>query len=377
MRAFRVFVQKEFYHILRDRWTTIILLALPILMIILFGFGITTEIRNTKFAVYDPAGDFTTRGIINKLESSEYFTLERYLSSPDQIEQLFREGKTGFAVVFSDEQILLVADGTDPNTASILTNYATALINSYLEESAVREAGGGAATNVAGDPPVAAATAAARRTITPEIRLLYNPSLKSAYNIVPGIMGMILMLICAMMTSVSIAREKELGTMEVLLVSPMKPFLIILSKIVPYFTISVINYITILILSVYLLKVPIAGSLILLSGLSLLFIIVSLLLGILISSLVEKQIVALLISGMLLMMPAVFLSGLMFPIESMPEVLQWLSHILPVKWFIIAVRNVMIKGLGFSSIIKEIAILTGMAAVILAISIKKFKFRLE
>lgn len=377
MRAFRVFVQKEFYHILRDRWTTIILLALPILMIILFGFGITTEIRNTKFAVYDPAGDFTTRGIINKLESSEYFTLERYLSSPDQIEQLFREGKTGFAVVFSDEQILLVADGTDPNTASILTNYATALINSYLEESAVREAGGGAATNVAGDPPVAAATAAARRTITPEIRLLYNPSLKSAYNIVPGIMGMILMLICAMMTSVSIAREKELGTMEVLLVSPMKPFLIILSKIVPYFTISVINYITILILSVYVLNVPIAGSLILLSGLSLLFIMVSLLLGILISSLVEKQIVALLISGMLLMMPAVFLSGLMFPIESMPEVLQWLSHILPVKWFIIAVRNVMIKGLGFSSIIKEIAILTGMAAVILAVSIKKFKFRLE
>ena len=377
MRAFRVFVQKEFYHILRDRWTTIILLALPILMIILFGFGITTEIRNTKFAVYDPAGDFTTRGIINKLESSEYFTLERYLSSPDQIEQLFREGKTGFAVVFSDEQILLVADGTDPNTASILTNYATALINSYLEESAVREAGGGAATNVAGDPPVAAATAAVRRTITPEIRLLYNPSLKSAYNIVPGIMGMILMLICAMMTSVSIAREKELGTMEVLLVSPMKPFLIILSKIVPYFTISVINYITILILSVYVLKVPIAGSLILLSGLSLLFIMVSLLLGILISSLVEKQIVALLISGMLLMMPAVFLSGLMFPIESMPEVLQWLSHILPVKWFIIAVRNVMIKGLGFSSIIKEVVILTGMAAVILAVSIKKFKFRLE
>lgn len=377
MRAFRIFVQKEFYHILRDRWTTLILLALPILMIILFGFGITTAIRNTKFAVYDPAGDFTTRGIINKLESSEYFTLERYLSSPDQIEQLFREGKTGFAVVFSDEQILLVADGTDPNTASILTNYATALINSYLQESGLRYGGGGAATDVAGDPPVAAATAAAPRTITPEIRLLYNPSLKSAYNIVPGIMGMILMLICALMTSVSIAREKELGTMEVLLVSPMKPFLIILSKIVPYFTISVINYITILILSVYLLKVPIAGSLILLSGLSLLFIIVSLLLGILISSLVEKQIVALLISGMMLMMPAVFLSGLMFPIESMPDVLQWLSHILPVKWFIIAVRNVMIKGLGFTSIIKEVAILTGMAAVILIVSIKKFKYRLE
>src|SRR5574344_2103875 len=162
MRAFRVFVQKEFYHILRDRWTTIILLALPILMIILFGFGITTEIRNTKFTVYDPAGDFTTRGIVNKLESSEYFTLERYLSSPDQIEQLFREGKTGFAVVFSDEQILLVADGTDPNTASILTNYATALINSYLEESAVREAGCGAGEEGGRGAPGGGATAPPR-----------------------------------------------------------------------------------------------------------------------------------------------------------------------------------------------------------------------
>jgi ABC-2 type transport system permease protein len=377
MRSFRIFVQKEFFHIMRDRWTTLILLVLPILMIILFGFGITTEIRNTKFAVYDPSGDYTTRGIVNKLESSEYFTLERYIDSEDEIERLFRRGETGFAIVFGDNRILLIADGTDPNTASVLTNYATALINSYLQESAVRQVGGGAATDVAGDPPVASATAAAHRTITPEIRLLYNPSLKSAYNIVPGIMGMILMLICAMMTSVSIAREKELGTMEVLLVSPMKPFLIILSKIVPYFTISVINYITILLLSVFVLKVPIAGSLILLSGLSLLFIFVSLLLGILISSVVDKQITALLISGMMLMMPAVFLSGLMFPIESMPEALQWLSHILPVKWFIIAVRSVMVKGLGISSILQEVSILIGMGIIILIISIKKFKYRLE
>ncbi|MDD2491914.1 MAG: ABC transporter permease [Bacteroidales bacterium] len=377
MRSFRIFVQKEFFHIMRDRWTTLILLVLPILMIILFGFGITTEIRNTKFAVYDPSGDYTTRGIVNKLESSEYFTLERYIDSEDEIERLFRRGETGFAIVFGDNRILLIADGTDPNTASVLTNYATALINSYLQESAVRQVGGGAATDVAGDPPVASATAAAHRTITPEIRLLYNPSLKSAYNIVPGIMGMILMLICAMMTSVSIAREKELGTMEVLLVSPMKPFLIILSKIVPYFTISVINYITILLLSVFVLKVPIAGSLILLSGLSLLFIFVSLLLGILISSVVDKQITALLISGMMLMMPAVFLSGLMFPIESMPEVLQWLSHILPVKWFIIEVRSVMVKGLGISSILQEVSILIGMGIIILIISIKKFKYRLE
>lgn len=376
MKAFRIFVQKEFFHIMRDRWTTIILLVLPVLMIILFGFGITTEIRNTKFAVYDPSGDFATQGIVNKLESSEYFTLGKYLTSKDKIEETFRKGETVFAIVFGDNfyesavhsrdaKILLIADGTDPNTASILTNYATALIGSYLKEE------------LSGKSLDANAVTPSAVKIESEIRLFYNPTLKSAYNIVPGIMGMILMLICAMMTSVSIAREKELGTMEVLLVSPMKPFLIILSKIVPYFTISVINYITILLLSVFVLKVPIAGSLVLLSGLSLLFIFVSLLLGILISSMVEKQITALLISGMLLMMPAVFLSGLMFPIESMPVVLQWISHILPVKWFIIAVRNVMIKGLGFSSIIREVTILSLMGLAILVASIKKFKYRLE
>ena len=370
MRQFRVFVQKEFYHIFRDRWTTVILLVLPVVMIILFGFGITTEIRNTKFAVYDPSRDVATQGIVNKLETSEYFSLDRYVNSPEEIEPLFRDGEIGFVVVLGENfyenllhtgnaKIQLIADGTDPNTASILTSYATILLSSYQQELTGKSSG------------------AIPYQIKTEVRLLYNPSLKSAYNIVPGIMGMILMLICALMTSVSIAREKELGTMELLLVSPMKPILIIISKLVPYFAISVINYITILLLSVFILNVPIAGSLVLLSALSLLFIFVSLSIGILISSLVEKQIVALLISGMVLMLPAVFLSGLMFPIESMPVVLQWISHILPVKWFIIAVRSVMIKGLGFSSIIREVLILIGMGVVIITISLKKFKYRLE
>lgn len=370
MRQFLVFVQKEFYHIFRDRWTTIILLVLPILMIILFGYGITTEIRNTKFAVYDPSRDAASQGIVDKLETSEYFSLHRYISSSREIEQVFREGDVGLVVVFGenfyesllhsgDAKIQIITDGTDPNTASVLTSYATVLISTYQQELT--------GTN----------TGAVPFQIKPEVRLLYNPSMKSAYNIVPGVMGMILMLICGLMTSVSIAREKEMGTMEVLLVSPMKPMHIILSKLVPYFTISIINYITILLLSVFVLKVPIAGSLVLLSALSLLFIFVSLSLGILISTMVEKQIVALLISGMMLLLPAVFLSGLMFPIESMPVVLQWISHILPVKWFIIAVKSVMIKGLGISSILREVFILIGMGAIILTVSIKKFKYRLE
>ena len=265
MRQFLVFTQKEFYHIFRDRWTTLILLLMPIMMIILFGFGITTEIKNTKFVVFDPSKDVATQGVINKLTTSEYFTLNGYLSNIDQVEPLFQKGEIGLAIVFSerfyenflhtgDAQIQVIADGTDPNTASTLTNYATALISAYQQDLMKTQ-------NIP-------------YQIKPEVKLLYNPTMKGAFNTVPGVMGMILMLICSMMTSVSITREKELGTMEVLLVSPMKPLTLILAKVVPYFTISIINLITILLLSHYALKVPINGSLLLLFFISLLYIFV-------------------------------------------------------------------------------------------------------
>lgn len=368
MRQFIVFTQKEFYHIFRDRWTALILLVLPILMIILFGFGINTEIKNTKFAVYDPSHDVATQGIVNKLATSEYFTLSEYVSSPDKIENIFREKGIGLVIVFSeqfyenlihtgDAQVQLITDGTDPNTASILTAYATNLIFSYQQQLIANQ-----------EIPY---------QIKPEIKLLYNPTMKGAFSTVPGVIGVIIILICAMMTSISIAREKEQGTMEVLLVSPMKPIIIILAKVVPFFCISILNLITILLLSVYVLEVPIVGSIFLLFFVSLIYIFVSLALGLLISSVVEKQMVALLISGMALMLPVVYLSGMMFPIESMPIVLQWISNIIPAKWFIIAMRNIMIKGLGFSSILKEVAILCLMALVLITVSLKKFKLRLE
>lgn len=368
MRQFLIFVQKEFYHIFRDRWTTIILLILPILMILLFGFGISTEVKNSKFTVYDPSRDVATQGIVNKLSTSEYFTYSGNIDSPKQIEQIFKEGKIGFVLVFSDHfyqnmvhtgdaKIQMITDGTDPNTASTLTNYAINLIGDYQQELMQNQ-----------KIPL---------QIVPEVKLLYNPGMVGAYNTVPGIMGMILMLISAMMTSVSIAREKELGTMEILLVSPMKPMLIILSKVVPYFFIAIVNFITIVLLAVYVLHVPINGSLFLLSMISLLFIFVSLALGLFISSLVDKQLVALLISGMVLMLPVILLSGLMFPIESMPIGLQGIAQLIPAKWFIVAIRNVMIKGLGFSSIVQEVVVLSFMAVVLIMASFKKFKNRLE
>jgi ABC-2 type transport system permease protein len=190
-------------------------------------------------------------------------------------------------------------------------------------------------------------------------------------------MGMVLMLICAMMTSISIAREKEKGTMEVLLVSPMRPLLIILAKAVPYLALSVINLTTILILSVFVLGVPIAGSLFWLVIVSVVFIFLSLALGLLISSAVSTQSAALLISGMALMMPIMLLSGMMFPVENMPLFLQIISDVIPARWYISAVKKLMIKGLGVASILKELAILSGMTLFILAASLKRFKVRLE
>ncbi len=368
MKQFITFTKKEFYHIFRDRWTMVMLLAFPMVMIILFGFGITTEIKNAKVAIYDPSKDLATQKIINKLETSEYFSFDSYLDNPQQIETVFKTGKVSLLIVFGERfyenlvhtgeaQVLLIADGTDPNTASTLTNYATQIIMLSQKEL----------LDIDKFP----------YQINTEVKLLYNPTMKSAYNIVPGVMGMVLMLICAMMTSVSIAREKEMGTMEVILVSPMPPLLIVLSKVVPYFAISLINFTNVLLIAVFMLEVPINGSLFSLYFVSIIFIFVALALGLLISSATDKQMVALLVSAMGLMMPVVMLSGLMFPIENMPLVLQGIAQIIPAKWYIEAIRAIMIKGLGLGDILIEIGVLTFMAVVLVTASLKKFKIRLE
>jgi len=368
MKQFWVFTQKEFYHILRDRWTMLILLVLPVIMLILFGYAITTEIKNARFVVFDPSRDVATQGIVNKLEMSEYFIFDGYVSSPAMAEDLFKKGEIGLFVMFSekfysnmlhtgDAQVGLVSDGTDPNTANTLTLYAQNLIASYQQE--ISEAQG------------------VPYQISPEIKLLYNPSMKGSFNTVPGVMGMLIMLVCAMMTSISIAREKEKGNMEVLLVSPMKPISIILAKVIPYFCLSVVNFATILSIATIIMGVPVNGSWFLLTLVSLLFIFVSLAIGLLISTLVNKQMLAMLISGMVLMLPAVLLSGLIFPVSSMPMLLRWVAQILPVKWYIEATRSIMIQGVGFSSVALQVGVLSGMAVILVFVSIRNFKSRLE
>ena len=348
MRQFIAFVKKEFYHIFRDRRTMLILLGMPVVQIILFGFAISTEVKNVRLAVLDPSNDVVTRKIIDRLDASEYFTVTaRFHFSERFVDDLY----TG------DARVQLVVDATDPNMSTSQVNYATGIVSMVGQEMM---------------PPNMSAA-----RLTSDIKLLYNPQMKSAYNFVPGVMGLILMLICAMMTSISIVREKETGTMEVLLVSPVKPLFIILAKAVPYFVLSFVNLITILLLSVFVLDVPVVGSLFWLITVSLLFIFVSLALGLLISSVTRTQVAAMLVSGLMLMMPTMLLSGMIFPIESMPLILQWISDILPARWYIQAVRKLMIEGVPVVLVYKEIGILLLMATVLITISIKKFKYRLE
>lgn len=367
MKQFIAFVKKEFYHIFRDRRTMLILLGMPVVQIILFGFAISTEVKNVRLAVLDPSNDVVTRKIVDRLDASEYFTIIAHFRSPQEMEAAFLKNQIDMVIVFSerfsdglytgDARVQLVADATDPNMSTSQVNYASGIVAMVGQEML--------------PPDVMAGR------LTPDIKLLYNPQMKSAYNFVPGVMGLILMLICAMMTSISIVREKETGTMEVLLVSPVKPLFIILAKAVPYFVLSFVNLVTILLLSVFVLDVPVVGSLFWLITVSLLFIFVSLALGLLISSVTHTQVAAMLASGLMLMMPTMLLSGMIFPIESMPLILQWISDVLPARWYIQAVRKLMIEGVPVVLVYKEIGILLLMAAALITVSIKKFKYRLE
>lgn len=368
MNQFLFFVYKEFLHVWRDKRTLLILLGMPLALILIFGFALTNEVKNTRIGVLDNSKDETTRAIIQQLEASRYFDIVEDIPGNSQLEPVFQAGTIKLAVVFQknfQEQLLhgnkasvqLIGDATDPNTANTLINYASSVIMDYQK-------------SMRGRVPFP-------YSIKTEMRMLYNPQLKGSYNFVPGVMAMVLMLVCAMMTSISIVREREMGTMEVILVSPIVPIRVVIAKMVPYFILSAINIGSILLLSVYVLDVPIHGSLILLVAECLLFTLTVLALGLLISSVSNSQQVAMLISLMGLFLPAVMLSGFMFPIENMPVALQIFSNVVPAKWFYYIVKNIMIKGVGFEHVWIETVILTGMTIFFMVVSIWKFKTRLE
>ncbi|MEO5996284.1 MAG: ABC transporter permease [Chitinophagaceae bacterium] len=367
MKQLLSFIKKEFAHVLRDRKTLLILFGLPIVQIIIFGFALTNEVKNAKIIVMDEAKDIASQEIISKVSASNYFEIEKSILSQQQIEESFKKGIIKMVLVFPSgfnndlmhmqkAQVQVIADASDPNTANTLTNYLSAIIMDYQQM-----------LNKGTSLPY---------RITTETRMLYNPQLKGVQNFVPGLMALVLMLVCVMMTAISIVKEKELGTMEILLVSPLKPIIVILSKVIPYLVLSVVNGVIILLLSVFLLGLPIRGSIPLLLLESVLFIITSLSLGLLISMATETQQAAMLVSVMGMLLPTMLFSGFMFPIENMPLLLQVISNVVPAKWYYIIVKSIMIKGLGFSSIWKESIILGIMTLVLTVASLKKFKIRL-
>ena len=368
MNQFLSFVKKEFHHILRDRRTMFILLGMPIVQIVIFGFALTNEVKNTSIAILDPSKDAESSSLSNEINASQYFDVVQNVRSYDEIESAFRKGKIKLAVVFpqnfgedlqhlNKSAVQLIADASDPNVANTLVNYASAIISDYQKRI----------TNDRKLP----------YTINTEMRMLYNPQLKGAYNFVPGVMAMVLLLVCTMMTAITIVKEKELGTMEVMLVSPIQPLKIVIAKAIPYLMLSIINISSILLLSVFVLEVPINGSIALLGGESILFTLVSLALGLLISSGADSQQTAMFISLIGLFLPTIMFSGFMFPIENMPLPLRIISNIVPAKWYYSIVKSVMIKGVGLGVVWKETLILAGMMTFFISLAVKRFKIRLE
>ena len=351
MKQFISFVIKETRHILRDKRTMLILFGMPVVMMLIFGFAITTDVKNVRTVVVTSQMDLQTQRAVERLSQSEYFTITQTVNTPKDAELLIRNQKADMAIVFAPDfaskhrGIQIIVDGADPNMAQQWTNYATNVI-----------------TNMPGGVVNA--------------KLLYNPQMRSAYNFVPAILGMLLMLVCAMMTSISIVREKERGTMELLLVSPVRPLMIMIAKVVPYLVLAFAILTTILLMARYILDVPLAGSIVWIYVISTIYIILALSLGLLISTIATTQLMALLLSAMVLLMPIVMLSGMIYPVESMPEVLQWIAALVPPRYYIQAMRKLMIMGVDISNVVREISILSAMALFLMIVALAKFKKRL-
>ena len=360
---FLSFVIKETKHILRDKRTMLILFGMPIALMFIFGFAITTDVKNVRTVVVTSQMDHLTQQAVERLAASEYFDIVKTVNTPQEAERLIRSQKADMAVVFANDYaskksgLQIIVDGADPNMSQQWTLYAQTILTQPVDGKSIYS------------PPLQGGAGS--------VKLLYNPQMKSAYNFVPAIMGVILMLICAMMTSISVVKEKERGTMEVLLVSPIRPLMVIIAKAVPYLVLAFCIMIIILLMARFVLGVPLAGSLFWIIVVSTLYILMALSLGLLISNIAQTQLVALLMSAMMLLVPNVMLSGMLFPVESMPLVLQWVAAVMPPRYFIDCMRKLMIMGVGIGDVMKEVLILLAMTVFFLAVALKKFKVRLE
>lgn len=369
MQAFKGFIIKEFKQIYRDKRTLLVLFGMPIVQMLLFGFAIRNEVENAKVMVLDASHDQVTRQIINKIDASNYFSVEGEIQRYDEIEELFQEGEIDEVLVFENhfsrklrrnEQpaVHVITDASNPNLAQLIQQYSSSIIIDYQQ----RETADGRSRP---------------RGISANINMLFNPQLESVNLFVPGLIAVILMLISALMTSISITREKEMGNMEILLVSPLRPGQIIIGKVLPYLVLAFVNVLTVLALAKWIFQVPFRGSYVLFLLESLLFIFTALALGVFISTRANDQQTAMMAALAGLLLPTVLLSGFIFPISSMPVALQIFSNIIPARWFLVIVRSIMLKGSGLLLIWKETLVLVVMTVGFIALSIKNFKVRLE
>lgn len=332
----------------RDTRTMVITLVMPLVLLLLFGFAISTEVNDVRLvAVVDQHTD-ETRDVLQRFRVNGYFDFRGLVAAGD-VERLLRTGATDAALFLrSDDGKMsaqIVVDASNTTSAQAMTAYIQGVV------------GGNTRTS-----PVLTYT-------------LYNPQMKSAYNFVPGIMGMIFILICAIMTSVSIVREKETGTMDLLLVSPVKPRTIILGKLVPYFLLSCLILAIMLLISYTVLGLPVSASVVNVVIVSLIYVVLSLSIGLLVSTIANSQLTALIASAVVLMLPVIMLSGMIFPIDNMPAVLQGISCVIPARWYIEAMRKLMIQQLDISSVAREVIILSAMTVVLLGLSVRKFQSR--
>jgi len=367
MKQLLVFIRKEFYHVFRDRRTLLIMFGLPVVQIVLFGFALSSEVKNIRLVIADYAKDQESRELIQKVMTSEYLIVEQVQADYEQLADEFKKGEVKGALIIpanfgadwvhlNQATLQLITDGSDPNISKTIVQYLTAIITDFQQQR----------TSASGS----------QLPIQTQIRMLYNEEQNGSLNFIPGVMALILMIVCTALTSVSIVKEKEMGTMEVLLVSPFKPVWVLIAKAIPYLILSLVNFTLILVLSVTVLDIQIRGSILLLYFESTLFIITCLSLGLLISNVTHSQQTALLISLMGMMLPTLIFTGFLMPLENMPKVFQLIAHIIPSRWYYIIIKSVMLKGMGLQYVWKETLVLITMSSVLLIVALKNFKIRL-
>ncbi len=360
------FIHKEFLHVFRDKRTLLIMFGLPIAQILIFGYALTNEVKNARLLVVDPTSDVVSKQLVQKIDAGSYFTVTHIEKNAQNLEKYFKNGEAQCALIFPENflknnvepsQIQIITDATDPNFAKTVINYLTAIIVDFIQQPSDGQK--------------------ATMTIKSEVRMLYNPSLSGAMNFVPGVIAMIMMIVCTTLASVSVVREKETGTMEVLLVSPVRPIYVLISKAVPYFVLSVAIFIVIMLISNLMMGIPIRGSLLIISLINVVYILTCLAFGLMISNVTASQSGAMMISIVAIMLPVLLFTGFLFPLENMPLIFQWIANVIPARWYFLIIQSVMLKGLGLVDVWMELSILLGMMVLLLVISLRKYNIRLE